>query len=91
MIADTGLFEENPGELWQRYEDIIYEREARVLEFLRQPRTFSEIAAACLIYGKPRKPLEFFQFDERALAKKHWDYLVRQSRVQGDKGIYSVF
>jgi hydroxyacylglutathione hydrolase len=86
---ETGLFEENPGELWQRYENVIYEREARVLEFLRQPRTLSEIAAAWLIYGKPRKPIEFFEFNERLLVKKHLDYLIRQGRVQGDKNIYS--
>jgi Zn-dependent hydrolases, including glyoxylases len=86
---DTGLFEENPGDLWQRYENVIYEREARLMEFLGQPRTLSEIAAAWLIYGKPRKPREFFEFNERVLVKKHLDYLVRQGRVLCDKDIFS--
>ena len=87
---ETGLFEENPGDLWQRYENVIYEREARVLEFLGQPRTLQEIVAAWLIYGKPRKPLEFFEFNERLLVKKHLDYLVRQGRVVCEKDIYSL-
>jgi len=86
---DTGLFEENPGDLWGSYENVIYEREARLLEFLRRPRSLQEIAAAWLIYGKPRKPIEFFEFNERALVKKHLDYLVRQGRVLCDKDIFS--
>ena len=88
---ETGLFEENPGDLWQRYENVIYEREARVLEFLSQPRSLKEIAAAWLIYGKPRKPLEFFEFNELVLVKKHLDYLVKQGRVVCEEDIYSRF
>jgi hydroxyacylglutathione hydrolase len=86
---ETGLFEENPDDLWQRYENVIYEREARVMEFLGQPRSIDEIAAAWLIYGKPREPREFFEFNERVLVKKHLDYLIKQGRVQCDKDIYS--
>jgi hydroxyacylglutathione hydrolase len=86
---DTGLFEENPGDLWRSYENVIYEREARLLEFLGQSRSLQEIAAAWLIYGKPRKPIEFFEFNERALVKKHLDYSVRQGRVLCDKDIFS--
>ena len=86
---DTGLFEENPGDLWGSYENVIYEREARLLEFLGQPRSLQEIAAAWLIYGKPREPRDFFEFNERALVKKHLDYLVRQGRVLRDKDIFS--
>jgi glyoxylase-like metal-dependent hydrolase (beta-lactamase superfamily II) len=85
---DTGLFEENPGDLWGSYENVIYEREARLLEFLSQPRSLKEIAAAWLIYGKPRKPIEFFEFNELVLVKKHLDYLVRQGRVVCEKDIF---
>ncbi len=88
---ETGLFEETPGDLWQHYENVIYEREARVLEFLSQPRSLKEIAAVWLIYGKPRKPIEFFEFNERVLVKKHLDYLVRQGRIVCEKDIYSRF
>lgn len=78
---DTGLFEENPGALWQRYENVIYERETMILDFLKQPRTLAEIAATWLIYGKPRKPIDFFEFNERVLVKKHLDYLIRQGKI----------
>jgi len=85
---ETGLFEENPGALWQRYENVIYNREGRVLEFLGQPRSLKEIAAAWLIYGKPREPREFFEFNERVLVKKHLEYLVKQGIITCDKDIY---
>jgi len=86
---EKGLFEENPGDLWLKYENIIYEREIRVLDFLGEPRSLEEIAAAWLIYGKPRKPLDFFEFAERALVKKHLEYLVRQDKIFCEKDFFS--
>lgn len=85
---ETGLFEENPAGFWQRYENVIYEREGRVLEFLSRPRSLKEIAAAWLIYGKPREPREFFEYNELALVKKHLDYLEKQGRLLCDKDIF---
>ncbi len=38
---NTGLFEENPGKLWDDYENVIYEREEKILAFLEQPKTIS--------------------------------------------------
>jgi hydroxyacylglutathione hydrolase len=86
---EDGLFEENPGKLWDNYENIIYERERKILEFLKKPHTLEEISAAWLIYGKPRKPLEFFEFNERVLVNKHLERLIRQGRVVCHKGIFS--
>ncbi len=85
---EDGLFEENPGKLWDNYENIIYERERKILEFLKNPHTFKEIAAAWLIYGKPRKPLEFFEFNERVLVNKHLERLERQEQIIRDKDQY---
>lgn len=78
---DTGLFEVNPGSLWDRYETIIREREEKVYSFLSQKRTFDEITSAWLIYGKPREPREFFEFGERALIKKHLEHLEKDNRI----------
>jgi hydroxyacylglutathione hydrolase len=85
---DKGLFEENPGELWQRYENIIYERERKILEYLRQPRTMKEIVSAWLIYGKPREPIEFFEFGERALLKKHLKRMIKLEIIDLDNDRY---
>jgi hypothetical protein len=55
---------------------------------LKQPRTLKEISAAWLIYGKPRKPLEFFEFNERALVNKHLERLEEQGQIIRDKDQY---
>ncbi|HPD57228.1 MAG TPA: MBL fold metallo-hydrolase [Smithellaceae bacterium] len=85
---EKGLFEENPGKLWDDYENIIYTREEKILNFVkRKPSTLEEISAAWLIYGKPRKPLEFFEPNERVLVKKHLERLLRNGIIirEGDK------
>jgi glyoxylase-like metal-dependent hydrolase (beta-lactamase superfamily II) len=85
---EHGLFEENPGKLWDNYENVIYERNKRILEFLKKPHTLEEISAAWLIYGKPRKPLEFFEFNERVLVNKHLERLEKQGQIIRDKDQY---
>ena len=78
---DTGLFEENPGRLWDDYENVIYERENKLLAFLEKPKTITEICAAWLIYGRPREPKEMYEFNERVLVRKHLEYLQRQDKI----------
>jgi len=85
---NTGLFEENPGKLWDDYENVIYLREERILEFLNKTRTLEEILSAWLIYGKPREPREFFEFNERVLLGKHIEYLERRGKIMLDKNQY---
>lgn len=43
---NTGLFEENPGRLWNDYENVIYQREEKILNFLQEPKKLDEITAA---------------------------------------------
>jgi glyoxylase-like metal-dependent hydrolase (beta-lactamase superfamily II) len=88
VCHEDGLFEENPGKLWDNYENIIYERERKILEFLKKPHTLDEIAAAWFIYGKPRKPLEFFEFNERVLVNKHLERLETRGRIIRDENLY---
>jgi hydroxyacylglutathione hydrolase len=85
---NTGLFEENPGELWSGYENVIYQRNEKILTFLREPATMEMIAAAWLMYGKPREPKEFFEFNERILVGKHLEYLLKQGGIMLDKNHY---
>lgn len=85
---EKGLFEQNPGKLWDNYENIIYERENKILNFVtKKPSTLEEISAAWLIYGRPRKPVEFFEPNERVLVKKHLERLQRNGIIvkEGDK------
>ena len=86
---EKGLFEENPGKLWDDYENIIYQREEKILNFVtKKPSTLEEISAAWLIYGKPRKPVEFFEPNERVLVKKHLERLQKQGQIVPDKDRY---
>jgi len=87
---EKGFFEENPGEFWQNYENIIYERDNKVMEYLKQPRTLAEIIAAWLIYGKAREPLFFYEFGERALVTKHLQRLEKQNRIIFDNNHYCL-
>ena len=78
---NEGLYEENPGRLWDAYENIIYERDNKLLAFLAQPKTQDEICAAWLIYGRAREPLDFFEFNEKVLVGKHLEYLLRRRLI----------
>ncbi|HNY73581.1 MAG TPA: MBL fold metallo-hydrolase [Syntrophales bacterium] len=85
---DTGVFTDNADERWRRYEDIIYQREANLLNLLARPHNLQEIVAAWLIYKKPREPLAFFEFGERALNVKHLDRLMEKGLVVERNGRY---
>jgi hydroxyacylglutathione hydrolase len=74
--------------LWDNYENVIYQREERILEFLNKPRTLEKILSAWLIYGKPREPREFFEFNERVLLGKHIEYLERRGKIMLDNNQY---
>jgi hydroxyacylglutathione hydrolase len=84
---EDGLFEEEPGELWDSYLAVMDEREEKLVDFLTEPRTLQEIADQYFIYGKAREPKSFFEFGERALMKKHLESLSARAKVQmdGDK------
>ncbi|MDD5206196.1 MAG: MBL fold metallo-hydrolase [Desulfobacterales bacterium] len=85
---ETGMFEQDPGETWDRYLDVISKREEKLYAFLEQPRTLEEIVGAWIIYGRPREPKPFFEFGERALMRKHVKRLLDQGRISETDGRY---
>jgi hydroxyacylglutathione hydrolase len=78
---ETGLFEEDPSDHWDRYLGIIDRREAKLLTYLSHPRTMEDIVNQWIIYLKQRKPLSFFEFGERGMMAKHLERLIRQGTV----------
>lgn len=86
---ERGVFEEPPNELWDQYEQVIYERENRLMQALDHPKSLEDIVNLCLVYGRPREPRAFFEFGERALMKKHLEYLERRGMVRLDHGRYA--
>jgi hydroxyacylglutathione hydrolase len=78
---ETGLFTQPPGELWDSYEKVIFDRENKLVDLLASPRTLDEIVTAWIVYGRPRDPEAFFEFGERAIMKKHLEWLVKKDRI----------
>lgn len=87
---ETGVFEEPPGDLWDQYLGVIYERERRLLDLLGRPQTLEDIVGAWIIYGRPREPKAFFEFGERAHMKKHLDRLMNQGVITKDGDRYRI-
>ena len=78
---ETGIFEAEPGILWDQYVQVIEEREEKLLTFLDKPRTLEEIVEAWIVYRRPREPKAFFAFGEEAIMKKHLERLLGQALV----------
>lgn len=85
---DTGVFENPPNELWDQYEGVIYKREQKLLDALKTPRTMEDLLSLWIMYGRPREPKAFFEFGERALVKKHLEYLVQKAEVIVEDNYY---
>jgi glyoxylase-like metal-dependent hydrolase (beta-lactamase superfamily II) len=73
---ETGVFEDAPGKLWDDYLAIIRQREDKLLELLKEPRTMAEIVDAWIVYNRPREPEEFYAFAEQAIMQKHIEILI---------------
>jgi hydroxyacylglutathione hydrolase len=87
---ESGVFEENPGDRWDRYVAVIHEREKKLIDYLQSPRTLEDIVGAWIIYGRPREPKAFFEFGERVHMKKHLEKLMNEGRVLRDGPHYRM-
>jgi len=85
---ETGVFETEPGILWDEYVRVIEEREERLLTFLNKPRTLEDIVEAWIVYRRPREPEVFFAFGERAIMGKHLERLLGQGVVAREESIF---
>jgi glyoxylase-like metal-dependent hydrolase (beta-lactamase superfamily II) len=85
---ETGIFEQEPGNLWDQYHNVITERENKLLKLLDKPQPFEDIVGAWIIYGKPREPKEFFESGERGHMKKHLEKLINQGVLATEGGKY---
>ena len=85
---EHGIFEENPGQVWDDYLGVINQREQKLFDFLAEPRSLDDITQAWIVYRKPREPLAEFEMMERISMKKHADRLIRQGLVTFEEGKY---
>jgi len=85
---ETGLFEKEPGELWDNYLDVIRARERKLMEVLKNPSNMHDIIHSWIVYGKPREPRDFYEFAERMHMQKHLERLLAKGRVICENGYY---
>jgi len=85
---ETGVFEEDPADLWDRYLAVIRRRETKLLAHLQAPKTMQEIVEAWIVYRRAREPEEFYEFAERATMQKHLEVLMSNSTVAYKDGNY---
>ena len=80
---EQGIFL-HPEKEWEEYSGIIDKREEKIWELLSSPQTIDTLVDSWIIYGKPKEPLEFYQFGERAHIIKHLDRMVAKGEVISD-------
>ncbi len=85
---ETGVFDQQPGTIWDDYLEVIQTRERKLLDFLSEPRTVEDIIHQWIVYLKPREPKEFFEQGERAIMGKHLESLVARGEVYARDGHY---
>jgi len=74
--------------LWDGYLDTIRLREEKLSDFLREPRTLDEIIDKWLVLGKPKEPIAYFRFGEKAHVEKHLARLLRQKTIHKEGEVY---
>lgn len=87
---ESGIFLSEPGDLWDRYLHTIDEREARLLDLLRTPRSMPEIIDARVLYGKRRVPEGLYQIGERGHMSNHLERLINRGIVVLEDGTYRL-
>ena len=69
------------------YLNIIYKREERILEILREEKSIQELENYNIIYKEEQKEYKAFAWFEQNMLKKHLDRLIESEKVEkiGDK------
>ena len=86
-----GVYDGDPAYI-QKYLDVIYQRENRLLESLAEkPLTIEEITNLGIIYGKREVSGAWdLSLSEKMMMKKHIERLVRAEKVRRDVNHYIV-
>jgi hypothetical protein len=75
------IFHGNMRKEAEAYLAVIEERDRKLRELLKEPRTVDEIVNARIVYRKPREPKSFFDFGEWALMTKHLERMIKNGTV----------
>ncbi len=86
----AGIFDKNPGRLWDDYLSVVDYRENQLMALLETPRTREEIINTWIVYRIPREPRKFFEFLENAIISKHIESLKERNRICKQKGRFAL-
>lgn len=87
---ETGLFTEQPGQLWEDFLAVVQRRDDGLRKLLANPTTEDQIVEARFVYGRAREPKEFFDMGERAIMTKHLQRLIAKGLVKESNGNYQL-
>jgi glyoxylase-like metal-dependent hydrolase (beta-lactamase superfamily II) len=85
-----GMFEADPGELWDEYAAVIDRRNDEILELVSEARTLDTITDAGLIFGHRLSEEPAWRILERNAVAKHLDYLVDRGEIVYKDGKYEA-
>lgn len=85
-----GLLTENIDRRLRQYADIVRDRDAKILNFVTQPRALHEILSLEVVYRtKQKAPDSFFYWDDRWMIEAHLHRLTNAGTLVNDNGVYS--
>jgi hypothetical protein len=88
ITGHSGPFQEDLGERFNAYENIVYQRDRKLLWHLDQPRIFSSLLGRNLIYPQYREPQSLIKWFEQVHLEKHLDRLQEMGEVIYENGVF---
>ncbi len=67
-----------------RFLDVIWERDDKLLAFVAEPKTLEEVAERCIVYGKPYPHIPWQPYAERTMMRMHAERLQAEGRMAVD-------
>ncbi|MBA4395126.1 MAG: MBL fold metallo-hydrolase, partial [Desulfobacca sp.] len=86
--AHAGPFQDDLSQRFIAYEEIIYERDRRLLEHLNRPRPFPYFLEKNLIYSTYREPTALMKWFEQVHLEKQLNRLLEMGRIKLQDGLY---
>ena len=83
---EAGVVREDLAGHVERYTDVIWQREATLLDFIHEPRTLDEIAGRTIVYRRRYDRIPWQHHVEKAMMSRHVDRLVRAGRAVVEQG-----
>ncbi|MHA1379409.1 MAG: MBL fold metallo-hydrolase [Candidatus Helarchaeota archaeon] len=82
ISSHKGVYKENIKEELKKFLAKIFEREEKILEFLKSKKTFNEIVKKAIIYRKFPEPVEMFEICEMIMIKLHLNRLLNAKKIE---------